>query len=721
MKTTLKIFIFFLNLFFVSNTYSQWNYPPSRTVDSTETYFGETISDPYQWLENLESTEVTDWFQSEADYCEQVISKIPNRDKLVQEMTDLDNIKEVYYSSIKERGGRYFFNKRLKGEEISKLYYRDGIHGSDILLFDPQNYEPGKNFTLGGYDVSDDGKEVLLDITENGKEVSFIRILKVDTKTLYPDEIETASVFGWLEGSDNTFIYEKYQGDDVHKMETLMDMKIMIHTVGENNSGDKEILSRVHDLDLKFAPSDYPYIVIYNNCNYMFAGKGTVDPNQELYIAPKSELLSGKINWKQFCSKGDEITSFIGYGDDVYLLTSKNAPDYKIIKTSLKNPDIQNAKLILSGDGKAIESFDFTKDYLIITQMHNGIQTYISKMNFKDDIAEAVEMPLNGTINMSPYSPFSNECVVYNSNWTTPSNFYNINLENNSFDKGAFNIKFEYPEIENIIAEEVEVPSHDGVMVPLTIIYDKTKVNKDGSNICYMNGYGAYGNIRKPGFSVSMLPMIHRGVVYAVAHVRGGGEKGEAWYRAGWKTTKPNTWKDFIACGEYLVNNGYTSKDKLAGTGGSAGGILIGRAITERPDLFRVAVPQVGSMNPLRMEFSPNGPVNIPEFGTVTIEEEFKALKEMDSYQHLEKGVNYPATLITTGFNDPRVISWVPAKFAAKMQNVNSSANPVLLHVDYSTGHFGGETMSDRFKNLADIYSFIMWQCGNPDFQPKAN
>jgi prolyl oligopeptidase len=187
------------------------------------------------------------------------------------------------------------------------------------------------------------------------------------------------------------------------------------------------------------------------------------------------------------------------------------------------------------------------------------------------------------------------------------------------------------------------------------------------------------------------------------------------------KTTKPNTWKDFIACTEYLINNGYVSRDRIACTGGSAGGILVGRAVTERPDLFKAAVPTVGSMNPLRMEFSPNGPGNIPEFGTVKIEEEFRALMEMDSYHNTVKGEKYPAFLITTGFNDPRVISWVPAKFAAKMQSFNGSANPVLLKVDYKTGHFGGEITSERFRNTADIYSFVLWQCGHPDFQPGSN
>lgn len=721
MKIINILLVFCFAVFCNSTLQSQWSYPVTRIVDSTETYFGETLKDPYQWLENMESTEVTEWFRTQAAYCDEVIGKIPNRDKLIQELSELDKVKEVYYSSIRERNGNYFFNKRMQGEEMNKLYMRKGKNGSDELLFDPQNYDAGKKYTLGGWIISDNGKNVLIEITEKGKERPFLKILNTETKTFYIDELKTSSASRWLEGSDNTFMYQKYQGEDIHKMESTMDTRVFLHTLGKNTSEDKELLSRVHDPSLGFKPEEYPFINTDHLCNYIFAGKGTVDRNQELYYAPKSQLTSGNIDWKPFCKREDKITSIIGYKDEVYMLTSRDAVNFKIVKTSLSNPDIKSAQLIFSGNDKKITSLRTSKDYMIITQMHNGVQSYISKLNFESGKVETVEIPLKGTISVNPYSPFSNECSVANSDWTIPANIYSISLNDNSFSKGVFNIEFKYPGIENLTAEEIEVSSHDGVKVPLTIIYDKTKLKKDGSNICFLTGYGAYGSSRNPAFNTFMLPMIGRGVVYAVAHVRGGGEKGEDWHRAGWKTTKPNTWKDFIACGDYLVNNGYTSKDKLAGTGGSAGGILIGRAITERPDLFKVAVPQVGSMNPLRMEFSPNGPVNVPEFGTVTIEEEYRALKEMDSYENLIEGEKYPATLITTGFNDPRVISWVPAKFAAKMQFANTSDNPILLHVDFSTGHFGGETMSSRFKNISDVYSFILWQCGDPEFQPKAN
>ena len=306
--------------------------------------------------------------------------------------------------------------------------------------------------------------------------------------------------------------------------------------------------------------------------------------------------------------------------------------------------------------------------------------------------------------------------VLKNWGWTTPLNNYSYNAESKEFSEGIFHMEFNYPNMENIVYEEVEIPSWDGTLVPLSIVYDKNKLKKNGENIAFMMGYGSYGYAFLPRFSVNEFPLLNRGGVLAFAHVRGGGEKGNEWYLAGKKSTKPNTWKDFNACAEWLIQNKYTSPEKFGVSGGSAGGILIGRAITERPDLYKVAIPKVGALNSLREEFTPHGPVNIPEFGTLTIEEEFRALLEMDAYQNVEKGVKYPAQLITTGFNDPRVTSYIPAKYAAKMQNENGSRNPIFLDVDYQSGHFGGITIDEQFAQTAKEYAFLLWQCGGEEF-----
>jgi prolyl oligopeptidase len=252
-------------------------------------------------------------------------------------------------------------------------------------------------------------------------------------------------------------------------------------------------------------------------------------------------------------------------------------------------------------------------------------------------------------------------------------------------------------------------------MVPLSIIHLKD-MPMNGSSCCILDGYGAYGSSATPAFGIR-LSVALRGVVLAHAHPRGGSEKGEAWYKAGYKTTKPNTWKDFISCAEYLVNKGYTSPQRLGGTGTSAGGILISRAITERPDLFAAAVCNVGCANAMRGEFSPNGPVNTPEFGTVKDPVECKALYEMDGVQHVQPGIKYPAVLGVGGWNDPRVPAWQPGKFVAALQNASTSERPVFMKVNFDNGHFTEEKIV-TFKNFAGQYAFLLWQSGHKDFQP---
>ncbi|MBV6479333.1 MAG: Prolyl endopeptidase [Ignavibacteria bacterium] len=719
MKRLSKLLLVIIVILFYNDGNSQWIYPESKTADSIEIYFGETIEDPYQWLEDIENSEVKDWFKVQSDYTLDVISKIPNRDKLVNEMKELDKSRKIRYGTISERAGKYFFEKRLAGEEIYSLYMRENQGSADILIFDPENYDSNVNYTIQSWVVSDDAGKILLGLSESGKEKQTLRILDVKKKSLLPENFKVSYVMDWLPESNDEFMYLQLQSDDVHKMESTQNSRVKIHKLGTDQSKDKIVLSRDNNPELNINPEDYPYMFYYNNSDYIFAGKGTVDNNQEYFYAPKSTLKDDKIKWKQLTTKDDKTTYAIADKNNIYFLTSKDAPNYKVIRVSLDKPDLNNPEVVIPESEKVIVSINSTRDYMIISHTYNGIEFTLSKMKLTGGKAEKIELPLKGSIYASAESPYSNICNLWNSSWTEPSNTFTVNLEKGEFSDGPFNVSYEIDGIENLVSETVEVISHDGEKVPLSIVYNKNLMKKDGSNICYIDGYGAYGYSTNPYFNTFMMPLMNRGVIMAYAHVRGGSEKGENWYRAGWKSTKPNTWKDFIACAQYLVDKGYTSKEKLAGTGTSAGGILIGRAITERPDLFKVAIPKVGCMNTLRGEFSPNGPVNIPEFGTVAIEEEYKALKEMDSYFHLKSGEKYPATLITTGFNDPRVISWIPAKFAAKMQSCNSSSNPILLHVDYSTGHFGGETMTDYFQNLSDICSFIMWQCGNEEFQPK--
>jgi prolyl oligopeptidase len=308
--------------------------------------------------------------------------------------------------------------------------------------------------------------------------------------------------------------------------------------------------------------------------------------------------------------------------------------------------------------------------------------------------------------------------VISIDSWTHDEAFYKVAGNGGAVTDTGLQVAGRFGAPSDLVAEEVKVKSHDGLEIPLSIVHRKD-MKLDGGNPLILEAYGAYGVVDTPGYAPRELAWYELGGVYATCHVRGGGIYGENWHLAGKQLTKPNTWKDAIACGEWLVKNGYTSSAKMALDGGSAGGITVGRAVTERPDLFAVAVPEVGVLNAVRAETSANGVPNIPEFGTVKDKQQFNALLEMDAFHHVQDGVKYPATLLTTGINDPRVPAWESMKMAARLQAASTSGKPVLLDLDYDAGHGQGITKAQRLAQLGSIYAFVLWQAGHPAFQPR--
>ena len=682
-------------------------YPASKTVDSADVFFGKTYPDPYRWLEQLDNEETKTWFKAQNDYCTEVINKMPLLATIIEEQKAADKVRKIKYGYIIKKDVGYFYEKRTPEEQKVKIYFKTTGSNEEIQIFNPETFQNNK-YEMFGWGVSDNGKKIFLNLSEPGKEIGNVYILNVSTKKMENDSLINGRAESWIPGSDNQFFYNLSASNDVHSMKTTLNTKEMLY----NNGKAVEILSNTNNLDLGIKPEEYPFIVYFENGNYMFGGKGTVENNQQLYYANKKELLQSKINWKVFCTKEDKITQGVCIGNDMYVLCTKNNSNFDVVKYTISADGISKPIVIYSPKNEVIQNISRTKNYILLGGIKDGIVSANTKIVLASGKISPVNVPLKGINYVYGWDEKTDDCLVANNSWTNPYNRYSFNIANNSFGKSVFYTEVSFTGMENLTSEEIEVTSHDGVKVPLSIVYDKKLFKKDGSNICYLDGYGSYGSSAQPYFSFANASLLKRGVVLAFAHIRGGGEKGEDWHLAGFKTTKPNTWKDFIACGDYLVKNKYTSSDRMAGTGTSAGGILIGRAITERPDLFKAALPRVGCMNALRMEFSPNGPVNAPEFGTIKIEEEAKALAEMDAYLHLQKGTKYPAMLVSTGFNDPRVVSWQPGKFAAAAQNTTTSGLPVLLKVNYAGGHFGGANTDEQLKDSGIEKAFILWQCG---------
>jgi prolyl oligopeptidase len=694
---------------------AQWEYPPTKTVDASDTYFGKTYKDPYRWLENLKDKEVEYWFKAQAELTDGLLAKIPGRDALAQEWMELDKLKPAAYSAITYEHGRVFYKKTLGGENVGKLFFREGWNGTEKLLFDPAKYKPGVISTIQSMVPSFDGKRVAIGISKGGAEISEIRVLDVDHGSLIADAIDGSyGPMGW--SLDNEcFFYDSGKAGDPQSVEFHLNRKTRLHHLGTQPSTDTDFFSNESNPELGLSPEEVPSASIDETLpGYILGTASTAQRELRMFYAPVSEMKRPNAKWSVLCTPSDNLENLAFHEEDVYAITHSGAPRFKVIRTSMKQPDWKDAETIVSEAPDTVQYLATSKDFLFLVYS-SGILGRIVKYDFGTGKTGEIRLPASGNVNISCPDPHSNRCLIFITSWTLPTTTYDFDAKEGTFTKSVFNSEVSYPGFDELVTEEVEVPSHDDTMVPLSIIHSKG-IPLDGSNSCILEGYGAYGFGFTPRFSI-LHSVATRGVVLAIAHVRGGGEKGEAWYKAGFKKTKPNTWKDFIACAEFLVKKGYTSPRKLGGTGTSAGGILVSRAITERPDLFTAAVCNVGDADAMRSEFGTDGPANSREYGSVKDPVECQALYEMDGVQHVRQGVNYPAVLGVGGWNDPRVAPWQPGKFIAAVQNASVSKKPALMKVNYDNGHFTEEKIV-TFKNFAGQYAFLLWQTGHKDFQP---
>jgi prolyl oligopeptidase len=701
---------------------SPWTYPPTRTVEASDTYFGRTYKDPYRWLEDRKDKDVEAWFKAQADLTDGLLAKIPARDALAREWMALDKLKPASYADITYESGRVFYKKTLGGENVGKLYYRDGWKGVEHLLFGPSSVSPkgakaGDVATIVSYVPAPDGQHVVLGLSAAGAEYCELRTLDVNKRQLLPESIYPSyGASSWTMDS-KAFLYDAGKVTDIKNAEIELNRKARLHRLGTDVNTDVDFFSNESYPDLGIDAKEMPEAYIDESFpSYVIANLSTVQSEMRLFYAPTSQMTGGgKLAWSVLAKPSDNLVRGIAFHkDSVYAVTHDGAPRYKVIRTLVDHPDWKTAETVVPEAKDSIQSLESSRDFLFIVYS-DGISGRLVKFGLDTGRATEVKLPAAGTVDISCPDFRTNQCIVYVTSWIQPTTLYDYDADKNTFTKSIFNTAVTYPGFENLVTEEVDVPGHDDAMIPLSIIHRKD-LKLDGSAPAILQGYGAYGISYTPNFSVLHSIALH-GVVFAYAHVRGGSEKGEDWYKAGYKTTKPNTWKDFISAAEYLIKNGYTSADKLSGTGTSAGGILISRAITERPDLFAAAVCNVGVANAMRGEFGPNGPVNTPEFGTVTNETEANALYEMDGVQHVQPGVKYPAVLGVAGWNDPRVDPWQPGKLIAAMQAASTSGRPVLLKVNYDNGHFTEEKIV-TFKNFAGQFAFMLWQAGAKEFQP---
>jgi prolyl oligopeptidase len=687
--------------------------PPKARVDNvTDEYFGVKVIDPYRWMEDLKADEVQKWMQAQADYARNYLGRLPMRAEILKRLSEVDSASTLV-TGIRQRGNLFFYVRRAPDEQDFRLYVREGLTSAERLLIDPNKVmNDGKRYSLGNWSVSFDGKYVSYIIAPGGAENGELRVVETATGRDLGERIDRVrgSSGSWLP-DHKAFLYTRLQKlpDNAPANEKYQKRRVYLHVLGTNSDADRPVFGNEINPDIKIEPAFGSYVSTALNWKFAVASVNSgVSPNSEYYIAPIAALQQTPVPWRRIVSFDDEVSGFDIRGDQLFLLTYKNAPRYKIIRTSLSKPDLRTAEVVFPATEAVVTNLAAQPDALYVNTLDGG-NFRIHRVDYKTKRAEPLKIPYEGTASIAATESSINGIYFSLASWTKSRAHFKYDPQTKTA-KPTNLVPPNPVDMSHIEFVNAKAKSYDGAMIPLVIIYKKgLKLN--GRNPVLMDGYGAYSvENTSPFFDTNVVPWVEHGGVFVWTGVRGGGEYGEEWHMAGFQKTKPNTWKDFIACAEFLIKEKYTSPQHIGIRGASAGGIMISNAIAERPELFGAVIISVGINNALRLETTLIGAGNASEFGSVKTEEGFRGLLAMDGYHKIKDGVKYPAVLLTTGINDSRVEPWMSAKMTARLQAASASGKPVLLRVDYDAGHGSGTTKAQYHAELADTYAFLFEQ-----------
>ena len=700
--------------------------PPVKPV--TDIYYGTKVLDPYRYMENLADPEVLSWIEGENDYTRAVLAGLPGRERLLKRIAELDQSAADIGRVRRLPGDFYLYTKLLAGEDTYKLYIRKGLTGKERLLLDPgtiavaeSSREKGKN-AIGAFVPSNDLRYVALTIVPGGSENDTeIHILEIASGRETGDVVRRCCIKSdpvWLP-DNRSFTYGRLQELSIKapSNEVRQKYRAYVHVLGSAPEKDPQVFGYGVVPSIAVDPHLFSSIRIQPGSKYAIGviGNPIGQPNSAFYIAPANAVGNDNIVWRKLADLSDDVADIAVHGDDLYLLTFKNSPRYKIVRLNARNLLLQ-AETVLPAGESVIQDMAPAEDALYVHVLDAGIGRVLRIPYTHGARAEEVPMPFDGNASLFGTDPRVRGTLLLVNSWTRAYKIYAYDAAR----KKTYNTRLQPPgphdHFSNVEEEEVRVPSHDGVLVPLSIVHPRN-MKRDGSNPTLLYAYGAYGRSQSPDFEFTRLAWFERGGVSATCHVRGGGEYGEEWHDAGKKQTKSNTWLDFIACGQYLIEKGYTSPSRLAGEGASMGAITVGRAITVRPNLFAAVIVNAGIEDMLRAEAADL--LDEAEQGNSKTEDGFKALYAMGPYYFVKDETNYPAALLTAGINDPRLKPWQTVKMAARLRAATTSGRPVLLYIDFTGGHDEGDTAAEYEARLANSWSFLLWQFGASEFQPR--
>jgi prolyl oligopeptidase len=720
--------------------------PATRVDPVVETLHGTSVADPYRWLEDMAAPETRAWFAEQGTFTRKMLDALPGRAALRERILALgagdDRVRDLQWA-----GDRLFYLKRRAGDESYRLYVRDGLAAPERVLVDPA--APGsaeRPITIDYFRASPNGQRVAYGIAAGGSEDATLHVLDVDTDKAVGRPIPRAR---WAEPSwrfDSTVLFYTQQREQVPgapPADTLKGSRAWQRVfVPDGTVRDEALLGLDVTPTVALAPEDIPSLESSPVSPFVIGVvRHGVQKEISLYVARLTDLRGADTPWRRLAGRDRGIVSFAMRGEWIYVVTHENAPRYRVLRWSLNDAgpfDARTASVVLPESSRVVREIAVAKEALYVRLTDAGYARLV-RLPFNPTprkpppkarrgtkppppppkpLSGEMRLPFPGTLDELVANPLATGALLRLESWTEAPGYFAFEAKTGAIARTPL-LPAARADFGNVAVERTTVRSHDGVAVPVTIVQRKGQA-RDGSARVLLDAYGAYGVSQDPRFAPSLLAWLERGGVLVVAHVRGGGELGDDWHRAGFRATKPNTWRDVVAVAQWLVQERVTAPERLAVIGSSAGAIAAGRAMIERPDLFAALVSVVGFHDTLRSESAMAGPANVAEFGSIADPQGFRDLLAMSTYAALRDGVAYPAALFTAGLNDPRVDAWDPGKAAARLQAINAgpggSGRPVLLRVDPAAGH-GASTATGRADEYADILSFVLWQTGAADFR----
>ena len=681
--------------FFTAQKSQNLKYPETKKVDHFDEYFGTKINDSYRWLENDRAEDTKDWVQREVAFTNDYLKKIPFREEIRAQLKDIWNYEKIS-APFKEGEFTYFYKN--DGLQAQSVLYRTDKAGKTEIFLDPNKFSEKGTTSLAGVSFNKKGNLVAYSISEGGSDWNKIIIMDAVSKKIIDETIVDVKFSGASWSGDQGFYYSSYDKPKGSELSAKTDThKVYFHQLGTKQSADKLIIGGEN------FKRRYMYVGVSDDERYEILSAAEATNGNEFYLKD----LKNKTDFIPIQKGYDFNTDFVdSKGDFIYALTDKNAPNMRLVKFNINKPDVwsdvipetENVLTVSTGGG-----------YIFAKYMKDAV-TSVKQFDFDGKLIRTIDLPGIGTA--GGFSGKETEKDLYFSftNYITPGTIYKFNA-----DSGKSEV-YQKPKVkfnpENYVSEQVFYTSKDGTKIPMMINYKKgTKL--DGKNPTILYSYGGFNISLQPSFSVVNAIWMENGGIYAVPNIRGGGEYGKKWHDAGTKMQKKNVFEDFIAAGEYLQKKGYTSKEFMALSGRSNGGLLVGATMTMRPDLAKVAFPGVGVLDMLRYNKFTAGAGWSYDYGTAEDSKEmFEYLKSYSPVHQVKKGVCYPSTMIITSDHDDRVVPAHSFKFGAELQEKQSCTNPILVRIEVNAGHGAGRSTEQVIGENADILSFALSEMG---------